>query len=243
MGRHRGDPERLGRRAAADRAPLGGSAARRSGPGGRLPHQRRLHQPARPGRDRAALERGGEGAPRHGDDPPAHLRPVQPTTRPEERCSHPAESRGARRGASRVGVSRPPAASVVLAGDATCAPARRDRITHHNAPAHVDRARLGRRPARARGGWRAAVVATVAFLGLAVPTPQQMLDGQPLLTRAGPGPLVDSVPPTPGRRGACTASTRAARTRPTAPPATLASASHGLAADRHWVGVETAGGR
>ena len=38
LGRHRGDPQRLGRRRGADRAPLGGSAARRGRPGARLPH-------------------------------------------------------------------------------------------------------------------------------------------------------------------------------------------------------------
>ena len=54
LGRARGDPQRLGRGAAPDRAPLGGAAARRDRPRGRLPHQRRLHQPARPDRDRAA---------------------------------------------------------------------------------------------------------------------------------------------------------------------------------------------
>ena len=58
MGRHRGHPERLRGRAGPDRAPLGGAAARRDRAGRRLPDQRRLHQPARPGRDRPDDRRG-----------------------------------------------------------------------------------------------------------------------------------------------------------------------------------------
>ena len=50
-----------------DRASLGGAAARRDRPGGGVPAQRRVHQPAGPGRDRADGGRGGRGAARHGD--------------------------------------------------------------------------------------------------------------------------------------------------------------------------------
>ena len=52
---------------AADRAPLGGAAARRRRACRRLPHQRRLHQPARPRRDRPGHRRGGRAAARPGD--------------------------------------------------------------------------------------------------------------------------------------------------------------------------------
>ena len=50
-----------------DRAPLGGAAARRRHARGRLPHLRRLHQPARPRRDRPGHRRGGRAAARPGD--------------------------------------------------------------------------------------------------------------------------------------------------------------------------------
>ena len=80
VGRPGGHPERLGRGADPARAPLGGAAARRDRARGRLPHQRRLHQPARPGRDRAGLRRGGRAAARRRDQPPARLRPSHPTT-------------------------------------------------------------------------------------------------------------------------------------------------------------------
>ena len=56
-------------------ASLGRAAARRDRARGRLPPQRRLHQPAGPGRDRAGLQRGGSGAPRDRDEPPDRLRP------------------------------------------------------------------------------------------------------------------------------------------------------------------------
>ena len=106
VGRPRGHPERLGRRAAADRAPLGGAAARRDRPRGRLPHQRRLHQPARPGRDRPGLGRGGRGAAR-ASRPRAPRQPRRPTTKEDQRCSDPAESPAARRGASPAAASPP----------------------------------------------------------------------------------------------------------------------------------------
>jgi hypothetical protein len=48
-----GYPERLRGRAHPARAPLGGAAPGRDRPGGRIPHQRRVHQPARPDRHRA----------------------------------------------------------------------------------------------------------------------------------------------------------------------------------------------
>ena len=56
-------------------APLGRAAARRDRARGRLPSQRRLHQPARSGRDRASLQRGGPAAARGRDEPRARLRP------------------------------------------------------------------------------------------------------------------------------------------------------------------------
>ncbi len=49
------------------RAPLGGSAARRYRAGRRLPHQRRLHQPARPRRHRAGFRGGSQGTARSGN--------------------------------------------------------------------------------------------------------------------------------------------------------------------------------
>ena len=67
LGRARGHPERLGGGADPDRAPLGGAAARRRRARRRLPHQRRLHQPARPGRDRPGHGRGGAGTARPRD--------------------------------------------------------------------------------------------------------------------------------------------------------------------------------
>jgi hypothetical protein len=48
-------------------APLGGAAARRDRPGRGVPHQRRLHQPARPGGDRADAGRGSAGTARPGN--------------------------------------------------------------------------------------------------------------------------------------------------------------------------------
>ena len=70
VGRPGGHPERLGRRVDPARTPLGGPAARRGHAGRRLPDQRRVHQPAGPGRDRPghaeeaaelhALETAGE---------------------------------------------------------------------------------------------------------------------------------------------------------------------------------------
>ena len=63
-GRH---PERLGRGADPARAPLGGPAARRDRARRRLPHRGRLHQPARPHRDRAGHRRGSAGASRIGN--------------------------------------------------------------------------------------------------------------------------------------------------------------------------------
>ena len=50
------------------RAPLGGAAARRDRARRRLSPQRRLHQPARPDRDRLAVRRGGAGASSRGDN-------------------------------------------------------------------------------------------------------------------------------------------------------------------------------
>ena len=38
-------------------------------PHGRIPHQRRVHKPARSGRDRAGVGRGGQGTARRGDSP------------------------------------------------------------------------------------------------------------------------------------------------------------------------------
>ena len=68
LGRPRGHPQRLGRRADPARAPLGGPAARRHRARRRLPHQRRLHQPARPRRDRPRQRRGGRSScTPHGD--------------------------------------------------------------------------------------------------------------------------------------------------------------------------------
>ena len=81
LGHPGGHPERLRGRAHPARAPLGGAAARRDRPGRRLPPQRRLHQPARPGGDRAGLRGGSEGTARAGDVGrrrprlvPAHIR-------------------------------------------------------------------------------------------------------------------------------------------------------------------------
>ena len=72
LGRARGHPERLGRRARPDRAPLGGAAARRRHARRRLPHRRRLHQPARPRRDR----------PGHAPRRPSSCTPMRPPARP-----------------------------------------------------------------------------------------------------------------------------------------------------------------
>ena len=90
VGRARRHPERHGRRAAPDRAPLGRAAARRDRTRRRVPPQRRLHQPTRPRRDRPDVVRRGQAAPRHGDGP----RPDPPTDEPrgETTCSDPAES-------------------------------------------------------------------------------------------------------------------------------------------------------
>ena len=89
-----GDPERLRRRADPDRAPLGGAAARRDRPRRRVPHQRRVHQPARPRRDRPGDGRGGEaGRACHGDP----LVPLDRSTRREDTMF------GARRVARRTG--------------------------------------------------------------------------------------------------------------------------------------------
>ena len=63
-----------------DRASLGGAAARRDRPGWRIPAQRRLHQPARPGRDRPRLGRGGRGAARARDARPPVSRRDRLTT-------------------------------------------------------------------------------------------------------------------------------------------------------------------
>ena len=61
------DSERLRRGAAPAGAPLGGAVApRRDREGGGIPPGRRIHQPARPRRNRSALGRRGEGAPRPG---------------------------------------------------------------------------------------------------------------------------------------------------------------------------------
>ena len=104
LGRPRGDPERLRRRAAPDRAPLGGAAPRRDRPGGRLPPRRRVHQPARPDRDRPRLGRGGSAAARHGEELVGriHHEPFagnRHRPRGGVRCSEGAgESRGARLG-------------------------------------------------------------------------------------------------------------------------------------------------
>ena len=68
--------------------------------GGRVPSQRRVHQPAGPGRDRAALQRGGSGAARHRDEPPARLRPCSPS--PDEGATMFASRRVARRTSRRV---------------------------------------------------------------------------------------------------------------------------------------------
>ena len=73
MGRHRGDPERERRRPAADRAPLGHPAPGRDSQRRRLPHQRRVHQPAGPGRDRTAVGRGGRPAEGSRDGPSSVL--------------------------------------------------------------------------------------------------------------------------------------------------------------------------
>src|SRR4029453_6578420 len=67
LGRRGRHPQRLGGGAAADRASLGGAAARCHRPGGGVPAVGWVHQPAGPGRDRAAGGRGGQGAARHGD--------------------------------------------------------------------------------------------------------------------------------------------------------------------------------
>src|SRR6187200_2156813 len=66
--------------------PLREAVARR-----RLPHQRRVHQPARPGRDRAALAGGGRGAPRPRDQAPARLTCTRNPPRTEIPCSQRAE--------------------------------------------------------------------------------------------------------------------------------------------------------
>ena len=57
-------PDGLRRRARPARAPLGRPAARRHRARGRVPHLRRVHQPARPRRDRPRDGRGGAGAAR-----------------------------------------------------------------------------------------------------------------------------------------------------------------------------------
>ena len=62
-------PERLGCGVDPDRASLGCAVAGCDRPGERLPDQRRVHQPARPDRDRIGLGRGGRRAPRDGAGP------------------------------------------------------------------------------------------------------------------------------------------------------------------------------
>ena len=62
VGRPGGNPERLRRRSVPARTSLGGSAARRHRPNRRVPDQRRVHQPARPRRDRASVGRRGQAS-------------------------------------------------------------------------------------------------------------------------------------------------------------------------------------
>ncbi len=78
LGCARRDSQRLRCCPAADRAPLGDSGARCPLEGGRVSYQRRLHQPARSGRDRARLGRGGRAASCHRDRPTAFV--AQSTT-------------------------------------------------------------------------------------------------------------------------------------------------------------------
>jgi uncharacterized membrane protein len=68
--------------------------------GRRFPHQRRLHQPTRPRRDRPGLRRRGREPPRHRDRRPARLGPPQPR-RPKKTAMF-ASRRVARRTARRV---------------------------------------------------------------------------------------------------------------------------------------------
>ena len=104
VGRSRGNPQRLGGGADPAGASLGGAAARRDRARGRPPHQRRLHQPARPRRDRIDLPRGGAGAAPSRDRSPDGL--AQSTDERSRTCSHPAESPGAPRDASRAGAEQ-----------------------------------------------------------------------------------------------------------------------------------------
>jgi hypothetical protein len=78
-----GHPQRLGRRAPPARASLGGPAPRRDRPGRGLPAQRRVHQPAGSGRDRADGGRGGQGPARHGDGRSSNQTMTATITRPE----------------------------------------------------------------------------------------------------------------------------------------------------------------
>ena len=69
MGCPRGHPAGLGRRAHPDRAPVGSTPARRDLRARWLPDRRRVHQPARPRRDRLDDGRRGTAAPRDVDVP------------------------------------------------------------------------------------------------------------------------------------------------------------------------------
>ena len=62
LGRPRGNPQRFGRRAPVARTPLGGSPPRRDHACRGFPHQRRLHQSARPDRGRAGVRRGSRSS-------------------------------------------------------------------------------------------------------------------------------------------------------------------------------------
>ena len=63
LGRARRHPKRLRRGLDPAGAPLGCGAPRRDCPRGWIPHLRRVHQPARPGRDRTGDCGGGRAAP------------------------------------------------------------------------------------------------------------------------------------------------------------------------------------
>ena len=96
LGHHRGDPQRLGRGPASDRAPLGGAAAQRDRPRGRLSDLGRLHQPPRPDRDRPGQRRGGRPGPRDREPrggrmsaaPPPPRKEAHDDGRPQGRAPH-----------------------------------------------------------------------------------------------------------------------------------------------------------
>ena len=90
LGRARGHPQRLGRRADPARAPLGGPAPRRRAARRRVPHRRRVHQPARPRRDRH-------------DRRPRKRSSTTPWRRPPQPRAEEAHMFGARRVARRTG--------------------------------------------------------------------------------------------------------------------------------------------